>query len=381
MRLYCVPHLLSNTRQNNLEFNWLARMTTSPDFSFYINDRHLGFNIGAVVYALVGYGLGIYGTLQPALWLNLLGTVLITHSLVWSAYLIHDLIHGNLFQTRWNGAIAQVLLFLTGSCYSRYRSLASHHLAHHKNRSDIVSFSIIDFLKQLPKPILRLVIVLEWLYFPIVELGLRWMSALSPFLGENRRGERRKNALLLLLRGGLYSTLVYVSPKAAILYFIAYISFLNVLRFVDCFQHTYEVFRLDQTPPSFDLAYEESNTFSNLVSVRFPWLNLLLFNFGYHNAHHRVMRCPWYLLPRLDSELYPRRYSQYVTLPQLVKNFHQFRVVRLFQGQGAVVATDSGLDLTQFVGAVGASFLVSRESMDWLKLPDSEQSDFNPETA
>jgi fatty acid desaturase len=343
--------------------------------SDYFSDIDLKFNIGAVAYALVGYGLGIFWTIQTSIWLNLLGMLLTVHSLVWSAYLIHDLIHGNLFRkSSWNETIAQVLLFLTGSCYSRYRSLASHHLAHHKNRSDIVSFSIIDFLDHLPKPILNLIIILEWLYFPIVELGLRWMSALSPFLGESRQSERLKNSLLLLLRGGLYGALVYVSAKAAVLYFIAYISFLNVLRFIDCFQHTYEVFCLDQDIPPFDLAYEETNTFSNLISIRFPWLNLLLLNFGYHNAHHRVMRCPWYLLPQLDSELYPRNYPQYVTLPQLVKNFHQFRVVRLFQGQGLVVATDTGLDLEQFVGAVGVSFLVSREPMEWLKLPESEQT-------
>jgi fatty acid desaturase len=349
---------------------------SSPDFNFYINDRNLWINTSAVAYAVIGYGVGLFGITQTSGWLNLLGVLLIVHTLVWSAYLVHDLIHGNLFQkSSWNGAIAQVLLFLTGSCYSRYRPLASHHLAHHKNRADIISFSIIGFLQRLPKSILNLIIALEWLYFPSIELGLRWMSALSPFLGQSRRDERLRNALLLLLRGGLYVALACYSPKSAILYFIAYISFLNVLRFVDCFQHTYEVFRLDQEIPSFDLSYEEAHTFSNLVSMRLPWLNLLLLNFGYHNAHHRVMRCPWYLLPQLDAELYPRDYSQYVTLPQLVQNFHRFRIDRLFQGQGLVTVTESGLNLEQFVGAVGVSFLVSREPMDWLNLPDSEPVD------
>jgi hypothetical protein len=59
-----------------------------------------------------------------------------------------------------------------------------------------------------------------------------------------------------------------------------------------------------------------------------------------------------------------------VTLPQLVKNFHQFRIYRLFNGQGAAIPTPTGLNLEQFVGAVGASFLVSREPMDWLQVAD-----------
>jgi fatty acid desaturase len=348
---------------------------SSPDFSFYINDRNFWFNSSAVAYALLGYGFGVFCITQPVVWMNLLGLLLIIHTLVWSAYLVHELIHGNLFRhTIWNHAVAQALLFVTGSCYSRYRVVASNHLAHHKNRADFVSFSLPDFLQSLPKPVLNIIIGLEWLYFPIVELGLRWIVALSPFLGQNRRDERFKNMLLLLIRGGLFAALAFYSVKAVILYFIAYISFINILRFVDCFQHTYEVFEIGKPLPQFDLAYEEANTFSNLVSARWHWLNLLLLNFSYHNAHHRVMRCPWYLLPQLDTELYPRDYRQYVTLPQLIHNFHQFRVHRLFSDQGAVIETENGVSLEQFVGAIGVSFLVAREPLDWLKLPGSKQN-------
>ncbi|MBE9018161.1 fatty acid desaturase [Chroococcidiopsidales cyanobacterium LEGE 13417] len=365
------PYAESEARFGN-PFSDMTPAAT-PDASFYINDRNYWINGAALAYVLVGYSFAIFCIVQHLWWLNLLGTVLLTHTLIWAAYFVHEFIHGNIFRTpRWNSAFAQVMLFLTGSCYSRYRDVASNHLAHHKNRADFSAFSLPDFLQTAPKPILRLIVALEWLYFPAVNFLLRWFNALSPFLGQQRRDERVRNGLLLLLRGSLFTALAIYSPRAIVLYFFAYICFINILRFIDCFQHTYTVFQLGQPLPQYSLEHEEANTFSNLISLRWSWLNLLLLNFGYHNAHHRVIRCPWYLLPKLDAELYPRNYRQYVTLPQLIANYHRFRIHRLFYGQGMVVDTEKGLNLDNFVGAVGVSFLFSREPIDWLKLAASD---------
>lgn len=107
------------------------------------------------------------------------------------------------------------------------------------------------------------------------------------------------------------------------------------------------------------------------MPARWRWLNLLFLNFGYHNAHHRVIHCPWYLLPQLDAELYESKYRQHVTIDRLVKNYHQFRIHRLFHGGGTVVDTDKGLNFKQFSGGVGVSFLILREPLDWLKLENS----------
>ena len=46
-----------------------------------------------------------------------------------------------------------------------------------------------------------------------------------------------------------------------------------------------------------DRQYEEDNTYSNLLSTRYPWLNLLVLNFCYHNVHHNKPSEPWYRLP------------------------------------------------------------------------------------
>jgi fatty acid desaturase len=303
---------------------------------------------------------------------NTFGVLLLLHTLLWAAYFIHELIHGTPFrQPKINVLVGNMMLFLTGSCYCRFQDLARHHLAHHKNRADFSAFSIAGFLKSLPKPLLQLIIGLEWLYFPVVNFILRWFCIIAPFLEESRRDERSRNALLLLLRGCLFGLLAWYSLRAIVLYCFAYICFINILRFIDCFQHTYTVFQFGQDLPRYSLEYEEANTYSNLLSYRWKWLNLILLNFGYHNAHHRVIQCPWYLLPQLDAELYPAQYRQHITLNRLVLNYHKFRIYRLFNGQGEVIDTDQGLKLDNFVGGVGVSFLILREPLSWLKLSSS----------
>ncbi len=337
-------------------------------FNVYIHGRTPWLNGLALTYVGVGYGFSLVCLSADAWPLNLLGVLLLMHTLIWAAYLIHECIHGTIFRRpRWNAALGQLLLWLTGSCYNRYPALAQNHLAHHRDRADFASLDLIAFLQALPKPASNLIVALEWLYFPAIDFIMRWFGILSPFLGQKRRDERARTALLLLLRGSLFATLAWYSPRAVILYFLAYIGFINILRFLDCFQHTYQVFRVDQTLPRYDLAYEEAHTFSNILSRRWRWLNLLFLNFGYHNAHHRVMRCPWYRLPQLDAELYRSDYRQYLPLARLVGTYHRFRVHRLFNDQGTVVDTETGLNIDQFVGGIGVSFLLAREPFDWLE--------------
>jgi hypothetical protein len=94
------------------------------------------------------------------------------------------------------------------------------------------------------------------------------------------------------------------------------------------------------------------------VSKRYWWLNLLLLNFGYHNAHHELMKCPWYSLHELDKELYTGEEVHYITLPQLLWNYHRFRVSRIFSGQGQAVSNAGTPQLETFYGGIEVSFLV-----------------------
>lgn len=86
--------------------------------------------------------------------------------------------------------------------------------------------------------------------------------------------------MLLLYRGALLTLLAYFSPKAVVLYAIAYISFVNLMRFADAFHHTYDYAIVGQPFPKRDRTDEEAHTFSNLVSASHPWLNLLYLNYS-----------------------------------------------------------------------------------------------------
>ena len=334
-----------------------------------ISQRPHWINGLGLAYVVIGYICSIVCIMAQAGWANILGVFLLVHTLMWAAYFVHELVHGSVFRSpRLNAAVAQVMLFLTGSCYCRFRDLARNHLAHHKNRADFSPFSITDFLNAQPQWLRQIIVVLEWLYFPAVNFILRWLCILAPFLGQSRRDERWRTAGLLMIRGSLFTALAWYSWRAVLLYFLAYLCFINILRFMDCFQHTYAVFQLGQSLPHYSLDYEEANTYSNIMPRRWPWLNLLFLNFGYHNAHHRIIQCPWYLLPQLDAELYQPGYPQRVTLDRFVQNYHRFRIDRLFEGAGTVVDGAKELNVDTFYGAVGVSFLVLRDPLDWLKI-------------
>jgi fatty acid desaturase len=148
-----------------------------------------------------------------------------------------------------------------------------------------------------------------------------------------------------------------------LLYALAYLIFLTVLRFLDAFQHTYDVFAtrsLEPAPvdPRRDRRYEYEHTYSNLISERWGWLNLLVLNFPYHNAHHVRPGEPWYRLPALHRELYAQADRQVITCRELLASFHRHRVARvLADGYGEVGS--SGERARNFIGAVGVSFLTA----------------------
>ncbi|WP_083885631.1 fatty acid desaturase [Synechococcus sp. PCC 7336] len=335
----------------------------------------------AIVYLLGAYTFSIFGISSDIWWLNLIGVIALVHSLMWAAYFAHELFHDNIFsQQELNDWLGEAVLFMTGSCYSRYKDLKHHHIVHHTKRVDLspfAPFSLTDFLLSLPVPIRKIIVALELIYFPAINLTLRWMIALAPFLSQNRKNERLRNGIILLVRGSLFTGLALYSPKAAIVYFIGYILFLNITQFLECFQHTFPAYGIDRKIPWYSQEHEEENTYTIYISRQWRWLDLLVFlNHNYHNAHHRLMTCPWYLLEKLDDQLYPTEYEQRISVFKLLGNYFKqsYRIRRLFWGQGNVKRTDSGLELENFVGATGISFLMLRKSFDWVEITSNAYS-------
>jgi fatty acid desaturase len=161
----------------------------------------------------------------------------------------------------------------------------------------------------------------------------------------------------------------FVSLKALVLYCLAVLVFITLLRFADCFQHTYIAYPiLDDTPLPKELirdrVYEQANTFSDVVGIGNGWstriLNMVWLNFGFHNAHHERPTMPWYRLPTYHRELYPVDYPQVVTVTDLLRSFHVNRIKRvLADDYGAVAPVGAPGRANGFVGAVGVSFLTA----------------------
>lgn len=333
--------------------------TTTLDTSRYLHRSKPLWNAIAILYTLLGYGGGVLLLLSPQLGLNAIGVLLLSHALIISAYLAHEFMHGTIFTSRAaNVRFGNLMLWLNGGCYARFDDLTHLHIAHHVERVDYCRFDLAAYLKQLPVPGRQVLLALEWCYFPALAFVLRFYAIFAPFWSEERRSDRWRNLGILVVRVLMFVGLGMLSLKALLLYFLSYIVMINVLRFVDAFQHTYEAFPMGAPLPKRDRHYEQTNTFSNLISSRYPGLNLLLLNFGYHNAHHELMKCPWHTLPELDRDLFSGEEAHYITLGQLVKNYHRYRLSRIDLGQGQALDDQGKQTLETFYGAIEVSFLV-----------------------
>ncbi len=320
-------------------------------------------NFLVIAYTVLGWPAGIWMMTRPEMAANVAGVFLTAHTLVFSAYLIHDCAHHAVFATALrNDRLGVLMSWINGACLADYSRLKKKHLRHHSDRLDVVTFDYRAALHGTPAWVRRGTLLLEWAYVPAVELLMRAMVVAAPF-ESGTPAERIRVVSLLAARIAMFAALAWTSAKALLLYALAYMIFLTVLRFMDAFQHTYEVFAsrsLQAAPadPRRDLRYEYENTYSNLVAERWWWLNLLVLNFPYHNAHHVRPGTPWYRLPALHRSLYGERDPQVITCRELLLSYHRHRVTRvLAQSYGSVSAT--GDRAGGFLGAVGVSFLTA----------------------
>jgi fatty acid desaturase len=323
-------------------------------------------NIAALAAVMLGYPLGIALLAHPSWLARIAGCLLVTLTLIWSAYFIHDFAHQAIFRTAAaNARWGTLMSWINGSCYARFGDLRRKHMRHHVERADVITFDVQAFLRARPAWFCKLVLALEWAYFPAVEFLMRGIVIALPFTAGNSGKSRIRIAAIFLARTAAFAALAWVSPLALILYFCAYLLFVTVLRFADCFQHTYDAYPIlgDAPIPDDklrDKAYEQMNTYTNIVGLENRWLNMLWLNFGYHNAHHEKPAMPWHRLPAFHRELYGERYGQVVPVIQLFRSFHVNRVERVLASDyGRVLPPDTPARADGFRGAVGVSFLTA----------------------
>ncbi|MBU2734133.1 fatty acid desaturase [Acidithiobacillus ferridurans] len=312
----------------------------------------------------LSYFVGIMLIIRQAYLFNIIGLVLVMLSLVLSAYVIHEAAHGTIFYSRVaNHRCGVIMGWLNGSCFASFADLRRKHMQHHRDRADVVAFDYKDLLSRGPSWLCNVVLFLEWAYIPAVEFIMRGYVMILPFVDSTRVADRKRIIYVLILRLLFFAGLAWISLRALVLYFVAYLIFITVLRFADCFQHTYDTFYIlgEKSIPRDqirDRIYEQDNTFSNLVSVRYPVLNMLLLNFSYHNAHHEKPGVPWYRLPSLHYELYGNDSGNIIPMSRLISVFHKYRVKRILS-DGAGKVTSGLYKADGFYGAIGVSFLTA----------------------
>ncbi len=320
--------------------------------------------IPALLYCQLAYfgGAALILSLNAAL--MIIGTFSMAHGMVIAAYMIHDCGHNTLFKSpHHNAMLGKALNWLTGGCYGTYEDLRANHMQHHVNNVDVTTYDYRSYLARHPVQ-RKMVQALEWLYVPAVEFLMHGTLMLAPFLFKEKKDQRLRVTTIIVARFSLLLAVFLYSPAAYLCYLFAYTIFLTVLRFMDALQHSYGVMlatdhHADLVKHRGDRDYEESHTFSNLISVSHPWLNLLTLNFGYHNAHHTKPTAPWHELPKLHRALYGDQSGCVIPFGKQLSSFHKGRVARVFGDESETKGNRFAQHLQNgsAVGANGVSFL------------------------
>jgi fatty acid desaturase len=313
----------------------------------------------AASYALGGYAGG-FALMAGKSWLwAACGVLLCAHAMFIAAYLLHEACHDAVFvKHSHNRRFGELMSFVAGGAYASYERIRELHVRHHRERRDVTCFDHRALLQRAPRWALRLVLALEWAHLPAVESLMHLQVVLRPFLVREQRRYLGRVLLMLAVRGALLTALALLAPRALPLYLLAYGLLLTWLGFFDAFHHSYELWLVGGPEPSGarpSREYERANTYSNVFSLKHPWLNVLALNFGFHNAHHERAGTPWYRLPALHRELCHDS-PQVLPVRELLRTFHVNRVRRVLDADYGAVGQGRGR-ADGFVGAHGVSFL------------------------
>lgn len=290
---------------------------------------------GAVIYGVGGYVLGLYGLFSDNLWLNAGATALLAHAMTISAYMVHECGHNTVFRSnQTNALLGRFLNWICGTSYGTFEDIRYKHFRHHMDNDDVVWFVCEDFLQCHPR-LVELIKFFEWFYVPAHDMIMHFITMFAAFIIPERRDQWVRNVIVILVRGGVFFTVLYFYPKAAILYLVAYMMMMHILRFKDSVQHDYDSSKtlFAEDPPSRfgGRKTEQAHTFSNPECLKFDWPNWFTLCFGFHNAHHKRPTVPWYRLPAYYREQFGTDPEQVIPFLTQLKMYHKYRVNRVAQ--------------------------------------------------
>ncbi len=319
-------------------------------------------NILAMAYASLGHAIALLMLGSDHIFVVLVGLLLTSSTLVVAAYLIHELAHSLVFYKKRDNIFAgEICSWICGTSYASFERIQRMHMRHHADRADIacVDYKHLVLVHPFVK---RCIFALEWLHVPAVELFMHYQVLVRPFTDKQLAHEKKRVLLSLLSRLSLFLCLFSLSSWALLAYAISYLLFIKLMYLGDAFAHTYDVFSVkherDPIPKGDRNAeYDRLNTYSNIVSRRWSWLNLYNLNFGYHNAHHDKPATPWYRLPEVQKKLYDDASPQYLPYRDVLVSFHKNRTRCILPDNDDGPFPSGRGRADHFLGVHGVSFL------------------------
>jgi omega-6 fatty acid desaturase (delta-12 desaturase) len=292
----------------------------------------------ALLYGLGGYMVGLLGLFSENLWVNAGATLLLGHAMTICAYMIHECGHNTVFRDNENNArLGRLLNWVCGTSYGKFEDIRYKHFRHHMDNDDSVWFLCEAFFERHPK-IAQWIKFLEWFYIPAHDMVMHFITVFAAFIIPQRRDQMLRNAVVIVIRGGIYFTVLYLYPKAALLYLVSYMVMIHILRFKDGLQHDYggNETLFEENPPSRygGRATEQAHTFSNPECLSLNWPNYFTLCFGFHNAHHKRPTVPWYRLPAYHREHFGTDPARVIPLKSQLKMYHRYRVQRVLYSGG-----------------------------------------------
>jgi fatty acid desaturase len=326
---------------------------------------------GALAYVFAGYTLGLWGLFQEHWLVNAAATLWLAHAMVIAAYMIHECGHNTVFRSnRANAVLGEILNWVCGSSYTTFEEIRYKHFRHHMDNDDSVWFLYHEFLDRHPG-LTRLIQILEWCYVPAHDLMMHGILAFNAFIVPGREAHRLRNALILMVRGGIYLAVLLIVPRAAVLYAVSYMIMLHVLRFMDSLQHDYGanaiLFQAGAPSRFGGRKTEQAHTFSNPLSFKHERVNWLTLNFGWHNAHHARPTTPWYRLPAYHKQHISADPGSVIPFGTQLAIYHRYRVHRVMHRGGDLDGRPAPMQEAYFQAALAGavyggnavSFLVS----------------------
>lgn len=310
------------------------------------------------------YGIGIYLSIsREHIWTLPLSTIMLSVALLWAWYLSHDCAHLSVLKTKKaNDFLGEILSLISGVSYSEFSAYRNDHFRHHSEKIDLVGLDIKKCFKRMGKVTRRALIFLESIYIPVFFFFIKYAS-IGEIVRHDAKAKKLRVLASLVVSWSFYITLFCISKFALIPFFFAICIRINVVRFVDAFQHSYnQIDPISRNTNTRDRDYEFANTFSVPVAKRFCWLNLIILNFGFHGAHYVAPICPWYLLPKLNNLILKNLHSDQsqsgawrewgTSLTALTKNYHKYRIKRIFsKSEGNPYNAHGQFTFDHFTGA------------------------------